>query len=379
MQRFEGNRVGPDGSIQTIVLEVNDGQIQSVKTYDQVDETLPFIVPGFIDVHVHGGGGADTMDATNAAFSTIAQSHAKTGTTSLLLTTVTESVDAIDKVVTLAQEFIAAGAEVGAGVIGVHLEGPFIHPEKRGAQRQDMIIDPDPVLASRWFDSGVVKMITMAPERPHALEVARLAMEQGIVVAAGHTKVGSEGLYAAGKCGFSHITHLCNAMDPFLHRNVGPVGHIIEDEGYTGDMICDGIHLSAAMVKALVRSIGTHRLMLITDAMRAANFRDGKYDLGGLQVSVENGECRLEDGTLAGSVLTMARAYKMVQKLAGITAREAEQMASTNPARKIGLDKKGRIKVGYDADLAFLDNAGDVIRTVVGGKIVFEKSIQAKS
>lgn len=370
---YEGNRFKEDGSVFTARVEVQQGKITSVESYNAADESLPFIVPGFIDIHVHGGGGADTMDATQDAFHTLTKTHAKFGTTSLLLTTVTESIEAIDKVLINAKEFMTWSGEEGARVVGVHLEGPFIHPEKPGAQRRDRIIEPNSMLARRWFDSEIVKMITMAPERPHALEVARLAREKGVIVSVGHTKASADDLYAARDSGFSHITHLCNAMEPFLHREIGPVGHIIEDESYTGDLICDGIHLAGAMVKALMRSVGPDRLILITDAMRAADLEAGTYDLGGLKVYVENGICRLQDGTLAGSVLTMAHAFARVQKLAGVTPLVAERLASTNPAKKLGINRKGRIEQGYDADFAFLDWNGDVIRTVIGGKTVFQQ------
>ncbi|WP_067929523.1 N-acetylglucosamine-6-phosphate deacetylase [Alicyclobacillus shizuokensis] len=373
MKGFVGNRLAENGHLESIRVEVTSGRISNIKVCKNVDASLPLIVPGFIDVHVHGGGGADTMDANEEAFEAIAATHAKYGTTSLLLTTVTESIERIDKVIDCAKSYMKKSHGTGATVVGLHLEGPFIHPDKPGAQRQDCIIEPDPSLVNRWLSSGIVRMITMAPERPHAQAVAELAKQKGVIVAAGHTTADEACMQEARLMGFSHLTHLCNAMNPFLHRDVGPIGAVISDEAFTADLICDGIHVHPAMIKALIRSIGSERLMLITDAMRAAAMPPGTYELGGLEVYVRDNECRLSDGTLAGSVLTMSRAYQLVQSLGGVSPIVAQRMSSLNPAQKLGLTTKGKIDEGYDADLVWLDPSGEVLRTVVNGRVVFER------
>ncbi len=371
MQHVEGNRVRYGDKLETVQISFSAGRIQSIKTYRDVAASLPRIFPGFVDIHIHGGGGADTMDATTQAFETIARTHARYGTTTLLLTSVTESPDRIGDVLQAAKSYLREKHD-GANVAGVHLEGPFINPAKAGAQRKDSILQPDCKLSEQWFASGVVKMITMAPEQPFAHDVARLARSKGIVVAAGHTMATAADLEAAKEAGFHHITHLCNAMRPFLHRDVGPIGIVVDDLSYTADFICDGVHIQGSMLKALIRGIGTNRLMLITDAIRAAAMGDGMYELGGQPVRVEDGVCKLADDTLAGSVLTMSRAIQKLQVLAGVSLYMAQRLSSTNAARLLGLPRKGKIAVGYDADLVCLDETCKVLSTIVGGQCVYE-------
>ncbi|MHB1629656.1 MAG: N-acetylglucosamine-6-phosphate deacetylase, partial [Bacilli bacterium] len=370
--RIEGNAVNAQGQLRTVAMQTEDGRIASLREYGDANSSLPLLMAGFIDIHVHGGGGSDTMEATADAFEQIASTHARFGTTALLLTTVTESPEKIAAVLDGVHRYMALPGK-GAQVLGVHLEGPFIHPSKAGAQRPDLIMDPNEQLAHTWFSSGVVRMITLAPERPGAHAVSRLAAERGVVAAVGHTTAQWEDMQAARAAGFSHVTHLCNAMPGFHHRDVGPIGYTVMDDAMTADLICDGIHVSAAMVAALCRSIGEERLMLITDAIAAAAAAPGRYELGGLPVWVEGGACRLQDGTLAGSVLTMAHAVRMVQRLAGVSMARAQRMASENPARRLSLARKGRLEEGYDADVAaFSSEDFAPVWTMVGGRTVYE-------
>lgn len=395
------NRYRSDGTLETVAIRVSDGVISEIKVYQTVDDGVPVVLPGFVDIHVHGGGGSDTMDATPDAFRTIAETHAQHGTTSFLLTTVTATPDSIMQVLESAKPYVSTGGrstgrsvggsasrsnsqshsssgdgllEGGANILGVHLEGPFVNPNKAGAQRPDHMQTPDVHLTEQWLATGVVKMMTMAPELAQAHEVARLAQSRGVVVSAGHTVADWEDMHQAREAGFSHVTHLCNAMNPLLHRNVGPIGYAVEDEGLTADFICDGVHLDSAMMKVLVRSIGAERLCLITDAIRAATLGEGVYDLGGLPVTVANGACHLADGSLAGSVLTMDAAYRHAQRLIGVSPYLAQQMASTNPARKLGLVSKGLVEVGFDADLVLLNKEGLVQETIVAGRTVYKRT-----
>ena len=372
MRWIEGNRSSPHGTVEAVRIGVDGGRIAQVVPYGTADGDLPVLSPGFVDIHVHGGGGADAMDASEGAFARICETHARFGTTSLLLTTVTDTPEQVDAVLRTAGDFIAH-EPTGARAVGVHLEGPFLNPAKAGAQRGDRMMDADPALAARWFATGVVRMITMAPERSGAHEVARLAQARGVLVSAGHTEATVADMQSAARAGFSHVTHLCNAMRPLLHRDVGPIGHVVADGAFTGDLICDGIHLDRTMVKTLVRAIGHERLMLITDAIRAAAVGAGEYDLGGLRVTVQDGACRLANGTLAGSVLTMNRAWRMLQEFADVPQFAADAMAAANPAKRIGLARKGRIEVGYDADIVALDTEADVLWTMVGGHVVYER------
>jgi N-acetylglucosamine-6-phosphate deacetylase len=381
MKYVEANRLLENGHICAVKIGMRCGRITSLTDYPEAGASLPLAVPGFIDIHVHGGGGADAMDATADAFATIANMHARHGTTGLLLTTVTQTPEQIDSVLRAAQGFVGTDGDtrsgqvepVGAQVLGVHLEGPFIHPDRPGAQRSDLILDPDVGLAKSWFDTGVVKMITLAPERPGAHAVARSAADRGIVVSAGHTDATADDLELAKAAGFSHVTHLCNAMRPLLHRDVGPIGCVVSDDEFTADLICDGVHLAPAMLQTLLRSVGVERLMLISDAIRAAGLGPGTYDLGGLDVNVENGACRLADGTLAGSVLTMSRAFQLVQELGEVSLAAASQLTATNPARRLGFARKGNIAENYDADIVLLSPDSEVLATIVQGRTVYER------
>lgn len=369
--RIEGNAVNAHGQMRSVAIQLAKGRIVSLREYGDANSSLPLLMPGFIDIHVHGGGGNDTMEATADAFERIASTHARFGTTALLLTTVTESPDRIAAVLDETRRYMTAQGS-GAQVLGVHLEGPFIHPAKAGAQRPDRIIDPNEQLAHTWFSSGVVRMITLAPERPGAHVVSALAAKLGIIAAVGHTTAQWADMQAARAAGFSHVTHLCNAMPGFHHRDVGPIGFTVMDGGMTADLICDGIHVDAAMVATLCRAVDEERLMLITDAIAAAAAAPGQYELGGLPVWVADGACRLADGTLAGSVLTMAQAVRTVQRLAGVSVARAQKMASANPARRLGLAHKGRLEEGYDADLVALSADGEPLWTMVGGRMVHE-------
>lgn len=214
-------------------------------------------------------------------------------------------------------------------------------------------------------------MLTMAPEIAGARQVIQAATEHQVVVSAGHTQASQAELQQAAQVGVTHVTHLCNAMRPFLHRESGPIGAVIENFRLTADLIADGIHVTAPMLKA--RTIGTDRLSLITDAIRAADMGDGEYDLAGLKVQVVDGACRLGNGTLAGSVLTMAEAVKRIQDLAGVPPWQALQMASRNPAQRLGLTSKGCLEATFDADLVALDASFGVIWTMVGGKMVYQR------
>lgn len=188
----------------------------------------------------------------------------------------------------------------------------------------------------------------------------------------GHTTASFDDVAAAKSAGFRHITHLCNAMQSLLHRAVGPIGYLVGDEDFTADIISDGVHLDEMMVKTLLRAVGTERLVLITDAIRAAAMPEGMYDLGGLNVTLKDGACRLVNGTLAGSVLTMSTAVRRLQQLGGVSGRVAQDMASLNPAHRLNLSQKGQIAPNFDADLVALDGTGEVLWTMVGGNKIYE-------
>lgn len=378
---LEGSLLLPDGQKTYGEIEIEGRKIAGIKKRDRPasnnrPESDHLIVPGFIDVHVHGGGGADTMDATLDAFATIAKTHARSGTTSWLATTVTAPPQQIERVINCAAEYMIReqqrGGE-GARLLGVHLEGPYLNPRHRGAQRDEYMIRPDADQFIGWLQraEGVVRMITIAPEMDGAGEVIREALKCGIVVSAGHTDATWEEMDIAVSMGVTHLTHLFNAMRPLHHREPGLIGYAMGNQSVSADFIVDGVHLHPRMVDIVLSAFGTERLLLITDAMRAACMGDGEFEIGGLHVTVEEGVARIDNGSLAGSLLTLQTAFQRIVQVHGRSVQDASRMASTNPAKLLGLQEaKGRISAGADADLVCLSSSGDVMLTMVEGEIV---------
>jgi len=330
------------------------------------------LVPGFIDLHIHGARGSDVMDATAESFKTISNALAEEGVTGYLATTMTASQQAIEAV--LAAIPTAMQEQHGAAILGVHLEGPFIAADKRGAQRDDAIIAPDSNLLNAWqtLAQGAIKMVTMAPELPGALTFIETLRAANIIAAIGHTNATYDQTMQAIQAGCHHATHLFNAMRGIHQRDAGATGAILLSDGVSADVIVDGIHLQPAIVDLIYRLKGHERLMLISDAMRAKCLCDGKYDLGGQEVLVIKSKAVLRDGTLAGSVLKLPDAIKNIVQYTGCTLEQALRMASYNPARKLNIEShKGSIEVGKDADLVVLSSELDVKMTMREGLIVF--------
>lgn len=332
-------------------------------TMEVIDAQGNYVSPGFIDLHIHGSGGADVMDATPEALDTISSTLLQTGTTSFLPTTMTMSKAHIDNAL---QNIQFHGQNVpGAQVLGVHLEGPFINASKHGAQDKTYIQAPDRALIHEYIND--IKMITLAPEVKGAEAFIKDLTEQypDIILSIGHSDAG----YAKSKEGFSwgisHATHLFNAMGPYHHREPGIVGAVFDSE-VTCDIIADLVHTHPSALE-LVHQIKKDKLILITDAMRAGCMKRGTYDLGGHKAMVENGKAVLEDGTLAGSVLKLNDALKNMTAVTSMTVVEAVNAVTKIPAEKLGL-KKGAFKAGYDADIVIFDENFSIISTIVGGE-----------
>jgi len=361
-----------DGQVRFGTLEVDDGRIGAIVVEDEERPDCPdTIVPGFIDVHLHGGGGADVMDATPEAFDTIAETHARFGTTSWLATTISASFEELTRVVDAVKLY---RKQTGKSLAGIHLEGPFLNPLRRGAQNPKAIVPPDlgrlEALIARA--EGAIKMITLAPELPGALDVIALAKSRGIVVSAGHSEALWADMVAAASAGVTHLTHLFNAMRPISHREPGLIEFAARDRKMSADFIADGVHLHPETVELILTLFGVERLMLITDAMRATCLGDGEYESAGLHVVVSGGVARIADGTLAGSLLTLEEAFSRMLTVHGRTWPEASHLASLNPARLLGLDlHKGSLRSGKDADLVCLSRQGRVRRVLVGGVPVY--------
>lgn len=342
----------------------------------------PFILPGFIDVHVHGGGGADTMDGA-AAVRELAGFHLRHGTTALLPTTITNPLAsvlaALSAVAEVAAEQSAArqaahapASEPAATVLGAHLEGPFINPGRLGAQ-PPWAIAPEAELIDRLLDTGIVRVVTLAPEIARAEDAARRFAAANVRVSVGHTNAAFEQVSSVTRAvaavgGVVGFTHLFNAMSQLTGREPGAVGAALSDPGAYAEIIFDGHHVHAAsFLTAAAAKPG--KLLLVTDAMRAAGQAEGVSELGGQEVVVAGGAARLRDGTLAGSVLTMDVALRNAVA-AGIDLPTASAMAAGVPASYLGLVDRGSIAVGRRADLVVLGDDLEVKQVYLAGERV---------
>jgi len=342
-----------------------------------LDRSGYLVAPGFIDAHVHGGGGADFMDGHTDAVRRVLQTHARHGSTSVLATTVTASAESTDRAIDAMVKVMDEPMAGEARILGIHLEGPYICPAKRGAQPAAPIRPVDANELRRWgaISGDRIRKITLAPEMPGAIEFIRIATEMGIVCSVGHTDATSLQTQAAIDAGATSATHLFNAMRGLHHREPGPLGPLLASPCITAELICDGAHLHPQIVSLAVALKSPARIQLITDAMSAADMPDGDYDLGNQKVVSAGGIVTLADGTLAGSTLTMERAFLNIQRFAGVDAASASRMASTVPAREIGAAaRKGALEAGKDADIAIIDpQTGSIDTTIVEGFVAYRR------
>ncbi|MBQ2740349.1 MAG: N-acetylglucosamine-6-phosphate deacetylase [Clostridia bacterium] len=332
------------------------------------------VLPGFIDQHIHGAGGSDGMDATVADYETIAKTVAAEGTTSFVITTMTQSVENITKAMQAVKEY-REGERDGARVVGIHLEGPFIAPAFKGAQPLDYVAKPsvDVFKAYNEASGNAIKIVTLAPEVEGAEELIAYLTENGIVSSIGHTGAKCEDIEKAIKKGASNITHTYNAQTALHHREIGTVGSAMLYDELNCELIADTIHVSVPAMRLLIKNKPVDKVSLITDAMRAKGIPDGVSELGGQVVYVKNGEARLADGTLAGSVLRMNRAVQNTVEKVGVPFTQAVDFATINPARMLGIDKEtGSIAVGKRADFTVINANYDVLYTVSGGKVIYK-------
>ncbi|MEU6314666.1 N-acetylglucosamine-6-phosphate deacetylase [Streptomyces sp. NPDC047014] len=318
-----------------------------------------WIVPGFVDMHNHGGGGASFTSGTAEDILRGVRTHREHGTTTLVASTVTGDLDELARRAALLAELTQQG-----DLAGIHFEGPFINPCRKGAHKEDLLRDPDPAEVRKLIDAahGAARMVTLATELPGGLDSVRLLAEQGVIAAIGHTDASYEQTRAAIDAGATVATHLFNAMPGLAHREPGPIAALLEDERITVELINDGTHLHPAALELAFHHAGAHRVALITDAMDAAGFGDGTYHLGPLEVEVKDGVARLvEGGSIAGSTLTLDTAFKRSVTVDQLPVEAVVQAISANPARLIGrYDEIGSLEPGKYADLVVLDAAFDV-------------------
>ena len=350
------------------IIAVDNGV--NLDNVEVIDAKGAYVSSGFIDLHIHGSGGADVMDATPEAIETLSQTLLQTGTTSFLATTMTMS----QKDIEAALENVRRVREhvKGAAVIGVHLEGPFINPAKHGAQDEQYVQLP----TMAWVDAyaDVIRMITLAPEVEGGMAFVKACRERhgNMILSIGHSEATYAQSMEAFDAGVSHVTHLFNAMPPYHHREPGIVGACFDSHTVTCDVIADLVHTHPHHLR-LGHRMKAGALVLITDAMRAGCMKSGQYDLGGRKVDVSGGKALLDDGTLAGSVLRMNEALRNMVQVTDMTLPEAVWSATWLPAKKLGI-RKGELTVGYDADMVIFDEDFSIISTIVAGKVLYQRS-----
>lgn len=332
-------------------------------------EVSGFICPGFIDLQINGAFGIDVAPDPEA-LRALARELPRTGTTSFLPTLISsppevysDFLDALD----------AAAGPYGSRILGAHLEGPFLSPAQKGAHEPANLRPVDLGLSKEFIRSGVVRMVTLAPELSDARKAIRLFLEGGVVPSAGHTDATYEEILRATDSGLGMGTHLYNAMSPFAHRAPGAVGALLADDRARAGIIVDGVHAHEGALRVAYRQKGKEGLALVTDAMEAAGMPPGEYRLSGRKVRLQHGAVRLPDGTLAGSALTMDVAVHNATEIMNIPLHDAVRMATQTPAEILGMPGRGRIIPGADADLVVLGHSGRVDETIVGGETVYRR------
>lgn len=376
--------VTPDGVVAATV-RIADGRIAGVEPHSAggaaTDLGDAWLIPGLIDTHVHGALGCNFQNGDAAEVEAICRYHAQHGTTGLLATTGAAPDMQIETAIAGLVKTVNTAPWRGAAVLGIHLEGPFLCQARRGAQDPESIQEPDLEKLKRWIamGQGQIQMVTLAPERPGGLEMARWLRSLGIVAAAGHTDATYEQMREAVDAGVTHTIHTFNGMRGLHHREPGVAGAALDLPELITEVVADGYHVHPAVIRLILRAKGLEGMTLVTDAVEPAGLPDGAYHWERQPITVKNGMVMLADGSsLAGSTLTMMGAVRNVMQFAGLSLAEAVTIASRNPARVLGLaDRKGAIAPGMDADLVVLDSNLGVQATLVAGQTIYNASVPA--
>lgn len=354
--RFQGKTISETGMMEDFSSQSGE---------EVMDAAGKIIIPGMIDVHIHGGYGVDVMDADSEKLTFLSKQLYKEGVTTFFATTITQDYPAIEA----ALKSVKQAKETGeTSIEGVHLEGPFISEKRAGAQPLEYISAPDIDLFLKWHEASgnQIKLVTYAPEKKGAREFENIMIKNRIVPSMGHTDAVREELLESKT---THATHLYNGMRGLHHREAGVAGHALLSPQIQVEIIADGIHVHPDMVNLTYKLKGAKGIVIISDAMRAKGLPDGESELGGQKVIVKNGECRLENGSLAGSILTMDQAFRNIIRFTNCSIAEAVQMTSGNQAKEFGLSSKGFLKKGMDADFVLMNQNLEVEETYHLGKL----------
>jgi N-acetylglucosamine-6-phosphate deacetylase len=379
----------PLHEIQNPLVFMEDGLISSIFSRDQkeipanvevIDLTKNFsdaiLAPGFVDIHMHGGAGLDVMRASSSELPKLNLFLTTHGVTGYFPTTVAAPLDqtcaALERIadsIEAAQKSSSTNGDIQALPLGIHLEGPFLSHQRRGVHPPAYLVEPTLQIFDRFWQAarGHIRMMTIAPELPGALEVIAEAARRKVLVSIGHSDATLAAARAGAKAGARHATHTFNAMRPLDHREPGILAEVLTDTQLTADIIADGIHVAPEVVQLFLQAKGFDRAVLITDATAAAGMPEGTYQLGPLQVQVKDGRCTM-DGKLAGSVLTMDLAVRNVTQFANWSLQDAVRAATANPAKAARLGHHGQLTAGAEANLVLLSPGGEVLRTFVRGR-----------
>ncbi|WP_376769367.1 N-acetylglucosamine-6-phosphate deacetylase [Paenibacillus germinis] len=365
----QGSVCVENGRITAIV----EGELVHSEGLDILDGEGKLLIPGMIDVHIHGAKGYDMMDGTVRSIEVVSETCAATGCTSFLATSVSSKMEDLLRMIYTVKQ--VAGKERGASIVGIHTEGPYLNIKRKGMQNEAFLRHPDMTEMERVVEQAgsLLKMVTIAPELPGGMELVTYLRERGIIVAIAHSDATYDEATEAFRLGASHITHCFNGMRPIHHRDPGLVVAAFEQPHVSLQAIVDHVHLHPAIVRLMHKIKGAEGMVLITDALHAMGLGDGDYQFGGHAVKVFGGVAQLQDGTLASSTVTMNEALRNTVEL-GISLEDAVTMASRTPADLLGLPQKGRIALGADADMVLLDDKFQVAWTMIGGRIYSQTS-----
>lgn len=375
-----GKIITPDTTLENKSLIIKDRSITGIQSGDidpspgdrVIDARGYWISPGLIDVHVHGAMGFDTMDATPEALHTMGSFFAKHGVTSYLPTTMTETREAILKSITNVANCVQS--DEAAQHLGVHVEGPYFNPDHKGAQPEHNLRDADPSEYESWLDTGVVKLVSIAPERTGSMAFIDRGIAGGVEFSVAHSGASYERVIESADHGLRQATHTFNGMLGLHHRLPGTVGAVLTDDRIYAQVICDGVHVHPAVIDLIVRAKGSHRTILITDAIMATGLTDGEYELGGEKIVVKEGISRTVAGSLAGSTLTLDAAIRNMIAFTPLSFEEVLPMATSVPAKAMKwYGKKGVIRPGADADITIFDHDLNVRLTMAAGRIIYQE------